>query len=150
MLSKSIAILLCLLLLFGCNEDAAKSKNNFKLERKYLLKDCLVRLDFGWDEGTSFSTKEEVTQEIIAAMKEATVVTNTFPLFFGHTTGDRSYFVFYFTDKCENRATLTESFVARFVKPASKSFPKYSIVSQGIEPGFDGVIPSGAWISDGG
>lgn len=143
-----------LLLLFamtaglGCNEGGRAAERSLEISPKYALKDCLVRVDFAWGPGIAILEREDVVMEIISAMREATVVTRKIPLFLGHTANDRSYFVFYFVDECENRAALAKRFIDEFVVPKSKKFPEFSIVSEGIEPGFDGVLPSGAWISD--
>lgn len=154
MKTRSFLALLVIPLVLGCNGGMAADANReaanraLGIEPKYALRDCMVRVDFEWAPGTSSSKKEEVVQEVIAAMREATVVTRKLPMFFGHTTRDAAYFAFYYADKCEDRAALTRRFIDEFVRPNSKSFPGYSIVSQGIEPGFDGVMPSGAWIPE--
>ena len=141
-------------MILGCNGGMAADANreaanrSLGIEPKYALRDCMVRVDFEWAPGTTLSKKEEVVQEVIAAMREAPVITHKLPIFFGHTTRDASYFVFYYADKCESRAVLTKRFIDEFVRPKSKGFPGYSIVAEGIEPGFDGVMPSGAWIPD--
>jgi hypothetical protein len=139
----------------GCNgqgdpaiADREAAVRSLGIERKYLLRDCLVRVDLLWSPGDSAEAKESIAQLILNAMREATIVTRELPLFSGHTVSDRSYFVFYYTADCERREELTKRFLDEFVKPKSKTFPKYSIVSEGIEPGFDGVLPSGAWLPE--
>lgn len=132
----------------GCNEGGRAAERKLEISPKYALKDCLVRVDFAWGPGISPLEREGVVMDIIDAMRDATVVTRRLPLFLGHTANDRSYFVFYFIDECEKRAALTKKFIDEFVVPKSKSFPRFSIVTEGIEPGFDGVLPSGAWIPD--
>lgn len=154
MKTRSLRALLVIPLVLSCNGGMAADANReaanraLGIEPKYPLRDCMVLVNFEWDPGTSPTVKEGVVQDVIAAMKEATAVTRKLPMFFGHTMSEVTYFAFYYTDKCESRVALTKRFIDEFVRPNSKSFPGYSIVSEGIEPGFDGVMPSGVWIPD--
>lgn len=156
MKTRLLLVLLLISSVAGCNDGIAPDArrdavNRFLLgevEPKYALRDCMVVVNFEWRPEVTSSMKAEVVDEIISTMGEVTVVNPKMPLFSGHTTSGASYFAFYYVDKCEDRAALTKHFIDDFVRPISKNFPEYSIVSEGIEPGFDGVTLSGAWLPD--
>lgn len=136
-------------LIAGCSESgkAASPEANppWKVERKYYLKDCIVKVDLLWPLGTEHAEKSRVMHKVAAQVNRA-VVSGKLPMFSGGTTRELAFYVFYYADKCEQRKALTQKLIDEFFVPNVPQFPPYKIIDKGIEPGFDGVMPSGLWL----
>ena len=115
------------------------------LDRKYYIKDCIVKLNFLWDPNTDRLARQRVLLGIEAPIFQA-VVSRELPHFSGGTTRAQDYYVFYFEDRCESRRELVQKLVEEKLVPSIPDFPRYEIEHEGIEPGFDGVTPMGRWL----
>jgi hypothetical protein len=147
-LSAPIAFMLSLIAMFllvGCAEGKSGSQSGFAVEKKYSLTECVVRLGFIWADDSDYVQKTSVLRAVSEQMNKA-IVSGEFPLFSGHTTRDSKYLVIYFADECENRGRLLDELVSGYFMPNIEDFPPYEIQDEGIEPGFDGVMPNGWWI----
>ncbi len=144
-------ILICVFSL-GCSEGMTygegiqKATNQFQIERKYYLKDCVVKVNFSWNPEDSALKRENVLNAIAEEIKDV-LVANVFPLFSGHFGRDGSYYVVYYSDRCDSRIEMTHSLVRDYLSPKIRDLPSYS-VDVNVEPGFDGVLPSGWWLDD--
>lgn len=132
-------------LLAGCDVASKETNPPWKVEKKYYLRDCIVKVDFAWAADKTYAEKSEIMGKITAQMTR-TMVSGVFPTFSGHHTRDLGYHVFYFADKCEQKKEMTQRLIDKFFVPNVPGFPPYKIIDQGIEPGFDGVMPSGMWL----
>ena len=118
------------------------------IQKQYYLKDCMVKLNFQWPPTTTALIRKRVDQAINVQIIKA-LESGEFPLFFGGTTGELKYSVFYYTDQCEDRRQLVEALIEKYLVPHIPDFPEYEIVDESIEPGFDGTMPSGEfWLDD--
>lgn len=117
----------------------------FGSERKYYLKDCIVKLNFLWDPNTDRSVRRRVLLGIEEPIFQA-VVSRELPHFSGGTTRAQDYYVFYFEDQCESRRELVQKLVEEKLLSNIPDFPRYEIEDEGIEPGFDGATPVGRWL----
>ena len=142
-LSSYLFLFVSLFFLVGCDSE----KQGFNLEKKYYLKDCIVKINFNWDQSLDYPDKITITRKIGEQIKLA-IVANEFPFFSGHTTRESNYYVVYFADQCENRKELTEKLVLKYFVPNIENFPAYVIKDTDVEPGFDGAMPSGFWLDD--
>ena len=151
-LSRVIKVKLLLLLscvvLAGWNDAHAGDKKLMEylgIEKKYYLKDCLVKLNFLWDSKTNHLTRESVVHKMHALIIE-TNLSQEFPYFFGHVTRTKDYYIFYFVDQCENRLEFVQKLVEKEFLPNISSFPEHEIEYEGIESGFDGTTPFCCWL----
>ena len=143
----AFAFLIAISIAASCGDIADNARSNLRVEKKYTLQECIVRVDFLWADVTAEDLKTDIIEEVNAQVGIA-VVSGQFPIFSGHTTYDLDYYVFYFSDICEKRRQLTQDLIDKFFVPNVPGFPDYHIVDEGIDPGFDGVTPSGWWIDD--
>ena len=147
-IKTSFLLLSFSIVLMGCKDVSADDHELMQflgVEKKYHLRDCIVKLNFLWDSATEQSIREGVFQEIHDLIKKATV-SGKVPYFSGHTTHEMTYYVFYFFDQCEKRREYTRKLVEEEFLPNIPHFPSYEIEHEGIEPGFDGVTPSCCWL----
>lgn len=137
-----------LMVLVGCDDGHVSDVEFMRTlisEKKYYLKDCLVKLNFLWEPEVDQPTRDRVLREMLPLfMKE--MVAGEFPYFSGYTTGALEYYVFYYYDKCENRQEYVQRLVEEKFLPNIPDFPQYEIVHEGIMPGFGGVTPKGHWL----
>ena len=117
-------------------------------EKKYYLKDCMVKLNLEWPPATTSSVLERIGQAIDVQIRNA-IVSGEFPLFSDHAPWNREYYVFYYIEQCEHRRQLVETLVEKYLVLHIPEFPEYHIEDEDIEPGFDGVTPQGWWLEDG-
>ncbi len=136
----TILILPLALLLLGFEAD----KNFLNIEKKYHLKDCMVKINFDWEKGTDFSHRSRIVKAIFEHMFAANN-SGLFPLFFGGTVRGDPYFLLYYADRCEERRTLTNKLIETYFIPNIQNFPSYQLQDKGMTPGFDGALPSGFW-----
>jgi len=131
--------------------DAPKDVENegvgFALEKKYYLRECLVSLDFKWNDSDSMVERVKVTRGISENVKAA-IVSGEFPFFGGGTSNQRNAYLFYFGDDCENRELMMKSMLERYLLPNITSFPKYSISIDSISLVNYGSLPSGLWLDE--
>ena len=136
---------------FGMQDDLHADGDDFMkafgLERKYYLRDCMVKLNFLWDSSVDQSIKWRIIEDMDLPTKKAQM-SGDFPIFAGHTTRELKYEMFYFMDQCENRREYVQQMVEEYFLPNIPDFPEYDIEHEGIEPGFDGVTPSCCWLDD--
>ena len=148
-LNARLLLLFFVLILEGCNDvhpsDEEFMKGLLDLEKKYYLKECLVKLNFLWSSEMDESARENVLHKIRGPIMEATL-SGEFPYFSGHTTYEMKYYVFYFMDRCENRREYVQRLVEEKFLPVIPDFPRYEIEHEGIKPGFDGVTPTCCWL----
>ena len=143
-----LLLLFSIVALAGCKDAHAgdgKLMERLGIEKKYYLKDCLVKLNFLWDPKTDRLTRESVFHKMRAPIMEA-ISSQEFPYFSGHATRTKDYYVFYFVDRCENRLELVQKLVKKKFLPNIPNFPEYEIEYEGIEPGFDGTTPFCCWL----
>ena len=149
-IKAGLLLLLASIVLLGCKEVRANDDEFMKafgLERKYYLKDCMVKLNFLWDSDTHPAVVEGVFQGIRTPISRA-MVSGEFPYFSGHRTRSSDYYVFYFMDRCEDRVEYVRKLVEEKFLPNIPDFPRYEVEHEGIEPGFDGATPSCCWLDD--
>ena len=130
----------------------------FGHEKKYYLKDCMVKLNFRWPPAmTAFDWQRVIfdQQRVMEAMGvpiRKAMVSGEFSYFSGNfggsATGNGRYFVFYFFDQCEHRRQFVQTFVEKYLVPNIPNFPDYQIEDQGLQPGFDGSRPQCCWLDD--
>ena len=135
-------VLLSVILLLGCTKKSFNEHLN--IERKYALRDCMVKLELKWKGDVSLEDRNAVAGNMIKILNEVTL-SKALPYFSWHTPNDKSYFVLYYVDKCEVRAAMTERLITDFLVRRIDDFPEHTIIAEDVEPGFDGVIPSGFW-----
>ena len=151
-MGKLMAILSIPVLLSACFEKTEyeivneKQDNPFEIEKKYYLKDCIVKVNLLWEKGVPISEKYRVTETALERMLLA-MGSGDFPLFSGGVTRDPSYIKVYYSDKCEDRVSLTHKLIQNYWLSDINDFPDFSIETN-VEPGFDGAIPSGWWLDD--
>lgn len=147
MISKCGLLLLSFLILFagGCSESEGTVSKGMNIEKKYYLSDCTVKLDFLWKSDRPLKDRERIVSEVSAQVNRA-IASGNFPMFSGHTTRELAYYVFYYADKCEDKKAMTQKLVDDFLLPNVLHFPSYEITDKNIDPGFDGVKPSGWWL----
>ena len=150
----SMAILMKgLLLVFLCIALASSSQaqRSFEemlgIEKKYYLKDCMVKLNLEWPSATPAPILERVGHAIDVQIRKA-IVSGEFPLFSDHAPWHQKYYVFYYIDQCEHRRQWVQALVEKYLVPHIPEFPEYHIEDEGIDPGFDGVTPQGWWLDD--
>ena len=145
-----LLLLLSSIILVGCKDVYANDDEFMKvlgLERKYYLRDCMVKLNFLWNLHTDRYVREDVVRDMQIPISKA-MVSGEFPYFSGGTRRGETYYVFYFFDQCENRQEHVQRLVEEKFLPNIPDFPAYEIEHEGIEPGFDGVTPSCCWLDD--
>lgn len=134
------------LVLAGCSDTHSNADNGFAVEKKYSLRECVVRLDLLWNQMIEASARYRVLQEVGVQVNRA-IVSGDFPLFSGgYSPRDPKYYVFYYADQCEQRRELVQELVKEYFLPNVPDFPEYQIEDKDIQPGFDGAMPSGWWI----
>ena len=151
MISRCIFTLITIILT-GCNgisdiDSSPGIGSEFVTEKKYYLKDCLVRFELTWKETVDASARYDVLQEAGVEARRV-LISGVFPLFASHYTRDGKYYVLYFADQCENKSKLAKALVEEYFLPNVPNFPEYKIENSGFSPGFDGVVPSGWWIEE--
>lgn len=132
-------------LLAGCNAASNEPNPPWKVERKYYLRDCVVKLDLAWPAEAESAEKSKVLEKVMAQVNRA-LASGKFPMFSGGYTRELAFYVFYYADKCENKKAMTQKLIDEFFVPNVPGFPSYKIIDHGIEPGFDGAMPSGMWL----
>jgi hypothetical protein len=132
--------------ILGCSESGGVLGDKFPIEPKYTLKECMVRLDFEVGNPNATPSAGDFVDRILVAMSKANGEDPSLPMLLGHATGGKPNFVLYYADECERREELTRRFMSKYVDSQNGEFPKYSIVTSGIEPGLDGATPSGLWL----
>lgn len=146
-IKAGLLILFSSVILMACKELRANDEfmKELGLERKYYLKDCMVKLKFLWGPDVGHAAMAAVFQEIEIPILRA-MGSGEFPYFSGHRTRSTDYYVFYFMDRCEDRKEYVRTLVEEKFLPNIPDFPRYEIEHEGIEPGFDGVTPSCCWL----
>lgn len=129
----------------ACGASSEEVNKQAKVERKYHLKDCIVKVDFLWEPAVAYSDREKIIKQIGEQIKRA-LVSGEFPLFSGHSVRDYPYYIFYYSDKCKQREAMTQKLIDEFFVSKVSGFPAYQMTSKNIRPGFDGVKPSGWWL----
>lgn len=104
-----------------------------------------MKVDLLWAGSTDPAEKFKIMKNVAAQVNRA-VASGEFPMFSGGFTRELAFYVFYYADKCEDRGALTQKLIDEFFLPNVPGFPPYKIVDEGIEPGFDGAMPSGWWL----
>ena len=117
------------------------------IEKKYYLKDCMVKLNFRWSPAMTAFDQQRVMEATDVPILKASV-SGEFSYFSTSTTWERKYIVFYFFDQCEHRRQFVQTFVEKYLVPNIPNFPDYQIEDQGLEPGFDGSRPQCCWLDD--
>lgn len=151
MLRYSLVLLFCFLILACSNEiESARmvqqQGNPMEVEKKYYLKDCIIKISFEWDEELLMSRKYQIIDEALHTMKSA-VISGDFPLFSASATREATYIVLYYSDRCEDRIEMTNKLIKEYFLANVQSFPGFSIETK-VKPGFDGSKPSGWWLDD--
>ena len=144
---KRIVMFLASVVLFGATQLPADQKDPMKLlgiQKKYHLRDCIVKLNLLWDPATNQSIRSAFFHEMTPRITKA-MVSRDFPYFGGHST-ENTHYVFYFVDECEKRREYVQKLLDEILLPYIAHFPKYEIEHEGIEPGFDGVTISCCWL----
>ena len=144
-------LVLLSIVLAGSSHAQRSFEEAFGIEKKYYVKDCVVKLNLQWPPATTELVRERVGYAIDVQISKALVsaVAGEFPLFSGGTTWERKYYVFYYADQCEHRRQLLQALVEKYLVPSIPEFPDYHIEDEGIEPGFDGAgPPQGWWLDD--
>ena len=140
------------ILLSACSVGIEGTGNNqqqdnlLEIEKKYYLKDCIVKVNLLWGNGFPIDKKYEAVRRMIELMKIA-VVSGDFPFFSGGTTRNASYITVYYSDRCEDRVSMTDRLIQDYLLPEEENFPEVSIETD-VVPAFDGSLPSGWWLDD--
>jgi len=145
-MNRLLFVVLCLALA-GSSYAQKNFEEAFGIEKKYYLKDCVVKLNLQWSPATTALVQERVLYAIDVQLSKA-IVSGEFPLFLDGTTWERKFYVFYYVDQCEHRRQLLQAMVEQYLVPHIPEFPDYHIEDEGIEPGFDGVTPYCCWLGD--
>ena len=151
-MSKATIMKGVLLLVLGIGlAGPSYAQNRFEealgIEKKYYLKDCMVKLNLEWPPATTSSVLERVGNAIDFQIRNA-IVSGEFPLISSDAPWNLKYYVFYYVDQCEHRRQLVEALVEKYLVPHIPEFPEYHIEDEGLEPGFDGVMPQCCWLDD--
>ena len=149
-IKAALLLLFSSVILMSCKDVHANDEKFMKalgLERKYYLRDCIVKLNFLWNSETDQSTRRNVLQEMRAPIAKE-MVSGEFPYFSAGTTRAKNHYVFYFMDRCEDREEYVRKLVEEKFVPNIPDFPRYEIEHEGIVPGFDGATPSCCWLDD--
>ena len=147
-----VLIIPFILFLLACSVESEydvanlQDRNLLLVEKKYYLKDCMVKVNFNWAEPLNYALREKITNRIGERINQV-VAKNVFPLFSGHKNRARDYYVLYFSDRCEKKISMTNRLIKDYLLPDLDGFPGFSIESE-IKPGFDGITPSGWWLDD--
>ncbi len=147
---KNILAVWTMFSLLSCSDGhevqvtAQTYSNLLQIEKKYYLKECMVKINFDWGEPLNYAFRKRITDGVSEQIKQV-IILKVFPLFSGHTNNTRDYYVLYFSDKCENRLNMTNRLIQDYFFPDIKGFPTYSI-NVDVTPGFDGITPSGWWL----
>lgn len=135
------------LALVGSSQAQRSFEEALGIEKKYYLKDCMVKLNLQWPPTTTALVRKHVVHAINVQIAQA-IVSGEFPLFVDHATWELKSYVFYYVDQCEHRRQLVEALVEKYLVPHIPEFPEYHIEDEGLEPGFDGVMPQCCWLDD--
>ena len=149
MLKRSLVVLFCFSILACSDEiesawDHQHTGHPLEVEKKYYLKDCVIKIAFLWDDELQPSEKYQIIDEMLTRMKFA-IVSSELPLFSGGTTREAAYIVIYYSDWCEDRIDMTNKLIEDYFLPNVEGFPDVSIETD-VKPGFDGSTPSGWWL----
>lgn len=144
---RAVRFILAVFAVFFFVVSCGNAEQGFNVEKKYYLKDCIVKINFIWDESIEYPERFTVTREIAEQIKLA-IVAKDAPYFGGGTTRELQHYVLYYADKCEDRRALTEKLIRKYFRANIENFPSYTIEDTGVEPEFDGAIPSGLWLDD--
>ncbi len=155
---KGVGLVAACIALAGVSHAQSNFLEALGIEKKYYLKDCMVKLNFLWPPAMSAFDQQRVIfdqQRVMEAMDvpiRKAMASGEFSYFSGHfggsATGNGKYFVFYFFDQCEHRRQFVQTFVKKYLVPNIPNFPDYQIEDQGIDPGFDGSRPQCCWLDD--
>ena len=148
-------VLLFYWVLLACSDGVEDTRNNqhpsnpLEVEKKYYLKDCIVKVALLWHNNESWEDKYEVVDSIQKQMRFAVVsaISGNFPLFVDSYTREASFVVIYYSDRCEDRVSMTDRLIQDYLLPEVENFPEFSIETD-VAPGFDGSLPSGWWLDD--
>ena len=136
------------LALAGVTQAQKSFEEVLGIEKKYYLKDCMVKLNLEWPPATTALVLERVGNAIDFQIRNA-IVSGEFPLISSDAPWNLKYYVFYYVDQCEHRRQLVEALVEKYLVPHFPEFPEYHIEDEGIEPGYDGVgPPQCCWLDD--
>ena len=150
----SFVFLLCFSILACSDEieatwESEQSGNPLAIEKKYYLKDCVVKLALLWESNETWEDKyaimDNIQQQMSVALDDA--ITGKIPLFFDSYTREASYIVIYYPDRCEDRGSMTNKIIQDYLRPNIDELPAVSVETD-VEPGFDGSIPSCCWLDD--
>ena len=121
------------------------------VERKYYLKDCIVKVDFDWDalepHAQRYVDSQKMMDQIMKALDDIETKKYDFPWFtYGQNLWE-GHHVLSYIDQCEDRAALTQQLIEDYWVSAIDDFPEFTIDTS-VEPGFDGTMSSGFWLDD--
>lgn len=152
---KNILVVWTIFLLVSCSNghDAGTTDRAFsellQIEKKYYLKDCVVKIALLWNNTETWDNKYTVLDEIQRQLRTAIndAISGRIPLFFDSYTGEATHITIYYPDKCEDRASITNMLIQNYLITDIDNFPDYSVEID-IAPGFDGNTPSCCWLDD--
>ena len=144
---KGVLLLVLGIVLAGSSHAQKSLEEVLGIEKKYYLKDCMVKLNLEWPPATTALVLERVGQAIDVQIRKA-IVSGEFPFFSNHAPWNLKYYVFYYIDQCEHRRQLVQALVEKYLVPHIPEFPEYQIEDQDLQPGFDGVTPQCCWLDD--
>lgn len=145
-------ILLFIFSILACSDEIESARttqqqdNPLEIEKKYFLKDCIIKISFQWDEKIQVSRKHQIIDEVLSSMKLA-IVSGDFPLFSGSTTREAAYIVVYYSDRCEDRIEMTNRLIKEYFLVRIQDFPDFSFETD-VKLGIGGSKPSGWWLDD--
>ena len=144
---KGVILVVSCIALAGISHAQSSFEKAFGIEKKYYLKDCMVKLNFQWPPAMTAFDQERVMEAMHVPIAKA-IVSGEFSLFVASTTWERKYIVFYYFDQCEHRRQFVQTLVEKYLVPNIPNFPDYQI-EEDVEPGFDGQPPPQCcWLDD--
>ena len=95
--------------------------NPLKFEKKYYLKDCVVKLALLWEINETWEHKyavmDNIQQQMAVALNHA--IAGNIPLFFDSYTREASHIAIYFPDRCEDRVSMTNKLIQDYLNNCS-------------------------------
>jgi len=70
---RGLSLLSMIIVLAGCTEGKSSSESGFTVEKKYSLEECVVRLNFIWDDDIGYADKQAILQKISEQINKAIV-----------------------------------------------------------------------------
>ena len=154
-MTRYILVVLLNMCLLACSKETEyqvtniQANNPMQTEKKYYLKDCVVKIDLLWESDDTWDVKyaimDNIQQQMSVALNDA--ITGKIPLFFGSYTREASHVAIYFPDRCEDRVSMTNKIIQHYLLPNIEDIPDVSVETD-VEPGFDGSLPSCCWLDD--